>query len=320
MLVLNNKAGYQAGLIEVLREYFGALGLNEINYDELGKVLMDGQLRRDLKRFAKLEGKWDGSISNLRLIGNKNEFCPDPTGPTFGVNLARMMDKVCIGIQKESPRFDTNIYHCAMLCLSTLNSAFAAAKKHKRTLVVSGRDGFLFFLGAKILGMECVFLPGWSSNTYIKYPYEQIRDLGIDPYFVDTGYKGSLFVQYEKHRIAEEKKEYNAKFVLISCNRGSRAGKDGQSRLAAYSLQTNIPTSTKSYYEIDGKASAACGFAETIEHPVESGNDRGWNENYTDSWGDGYNLYERTIKSHLSRVIVLYSLMTYLVNNKKGWR
>lgn len=317
MLVLKNKAGYQAGLIEVLREYFGALGLNEINYEELGKILMDGQVRKDLKRFAKLEGKWDGPVCNPKMIDT--DYDVYGVVPSFGVNLIKMMDKVCCGKQHLAPNFGYDIYNCAMLCLSTLNSAFAASKKFNRTLVVSGRDGFLFFLGAKILGMECVFLPGWSSNTNVMYPYEQIEDLGIDPYFVDTGYKGSLFVQYEKQKIAMEQKDYNVKFVLISCNRGSRAGKDGQSRLGAYSLQSNIPTSTKSYYEIDSKASSACGFAETIEHPVESGNDRGWNEPYR-SWDDGYNVYERTIKAHLSRVVVLYSLMTYIVNNKKGWR
>lgn len=318
MLVLKNKAGYQAGLIEVLREYFGALGLNEINYEELGKILIDGQVRKDLKKFAKLEGKWDGSVCGAKMVDPGYEVYL--TVPSFGVNLIKMMDKVCRGKQYLVPNFGTEIYNCAALCLSTLNSAFAASKKFNRTLVVSGRDGFLFFLGAKILGMECVFLPGWSSNTDVKYPYERIKDLGIDPYFVDTGYKGSLFVQYEKHKIKMEQKNYNAKFVLISCTRGSRVGKDGQSRLGAYSLQSDIPTSTKSYYEIDGKASSACGFAETIEHPVESGNDCGWNEHYTDKWGDGCNTYERTIKAHLSRVVVLYSLMTYLVNNKKGWR
>lgn len=317
MLVLKNKAGYQAGLIEVLREYFGALGLNQIDYDELGKILMDGQIRKDLKRFARLEGKWDGRVCDSMI--NDPGYGFSSTVPAFGVSLVKMMDKVCIGKQMLAPHFGFEIYNCALLCLSTLNSAFAASKKFNRTLVVSGRDGFLFFLGAKILGMECVFLPGWSSNTEIKYPYEQIKDLGIDPYFVDTGYRGSLFVHYEKYKVNIERKDYDAKFVLISCNRGSRAGKDGQSRLGAYSLQSNIPTSTKSYYEIDGKASSACGFAETIEHPVGSGNDRGWNEPHKRR-DDGYDAYERTIKAHLSRVVVLYSLMTYIVNNKKEWR
>lgn len=80
-----------------------------------------------------------------------------------------------------------------------VQGAHSLAKRQKKLIVTTGRDGFLFYAVASFFGIKCQWIPWWSSNTG-KELYTNILPKVIAgmPVFVDTGYSGSLFRRYEE--------------------------------------------------------------------------------------------------------------------------